>query len=235
MVTEYIPDIIDTFAFSPGTEKVLRRCESGNSRHELEVLKLAIRMDFYGKKLGPKLSRLLENNLNNEEKHDISKEVAMVRTVGAQALGVYDALLEMPEGTLPEETRVQLIHDAGQIVADAMDESSRIVERSAKIFALTSDKLDPQAVDKVAKQICRFVYLCFEDFESKVPKDADIETKLQWNEFDEAVRKIMRERIKKFDDMLTNELQMPTLKQLGTTLSPDQQVRAMIDTVPFVD
>lgn len=193
------------------------------------------RMKFYGKQLGPKLSQLIQDSVEESNAHDISKEVAVVKAISSQSVGIYDSIMELPDGAVPNATRTQLLHDAGQVAISALDQATRMVERSAKIFALTTERVDPLAVDKVAKQICRFVYICFEDFETELPEDADEETVKQFVEFDEAVRKVMLDRIRKFDTMVAEELQLPTLKQLGTTITPDQQIMAMIDSVPFTE
>lgn len=184
------------------------------------------RMNFYGQRLGPKLSALIQETVEAQNAHDISLEVATVKAISSQSVGIYDSIMELPDGAIPSQARQQLLHDAGQVVVTALEQSTRLVERSAKIFALTAEKIDPLAIDKVTKQICRFVYLCFENYSSEQPG---------YEEFDEAVRKIMIERIQMFDKMVSEELQLPSLSQLGTTITPDQQVVAMINSVPFTE
>ena len=184
------------------------------------------RMGFYAKKVGPKLNALITEALETYKANDISEEITLTRVVATQSVQMYSQLLELPDSALPLQARQQILAEAGAMVTRSMEQATRLVERSAKIFALTTDKIDPSAVDAVVKQICRFVYLCFETYKTNQPG---------YEEFDAAVNKIMVEGVQKFDKMLNEELQLPSLKQLGTSITPDQQTLAMIDTVPFVD
>lgn len=210
-----------------------------DTKYDSAVEKLASipknRMAFYTRRMGPKLKALVEEALEGQNAHDISEEVAIVRAMSQQSLQVYNSLMELDDTKITPQGKAQAMHDAGQIVVTAMDQATRLSERSAKIFALTAEKIDPLAIDKVAKQLCRFVYVCFEDYETELPEGLTTEQILQYKEFDKSVREIMIQQINKFDKMVSEELQLPSIIQNGTNITPDQQVLAMINTVPFVE
>lgn len=205
--------------------------ESTTGGHEIEVgrsieyILPKERMSFYARVLGPKLKAVLEECAAEYKRHNIDEEILITKAVSRDALIVLDSLHELPDTALPRETRAKLLTEAGSIVNQTMEQATRLVERSAKIHALTADKISPTVVDDMVQQMCRFVYLAFEAKHNSGHPD--------FTDFDEAVNKILMERISKFDKMISDDLQLPSLKALGTTITPDQQVLAMDDTVPL--
>lgn len=177
--------------------------------------------DLYIKQLGPKLSVVCRELLNNTKLNDITAEIAVTRTAYLESIGEWGSLAAMIDddqiisvmgGGIDEAAMQRGRHKLQQMIATArndvvegMDRISVLCERQAKIHNLTVDKLPPDAIDGIVKQICRFVHLCFAH---------------DWA------------NIEKFNEMLNQELQLPSLKMIGTMSTPSQDVREMYDTIP---
>ena len=190
---------------SKGSGKRKNPFEHDSSGIEIAIADIPVdQMKLYGKRIGPKLKELLQESLNNSKAHDISEEIALTRQCAGEAVSAYSTLIDM-EGLVDETKRKMALHEAASVVMGQMDSVAKLVERAAKIHALTVDKLPPNAIDDCIRQICRFVYQVFGE---------------------------QKEKIEEFDRLLTDEMQLPSLKQLGTTIMPRDQVIAMDSTIP---
>ena len=183
-------------------------------------------MAYYYKVIGPKLKDAL-NALNNDENFlDVSEEVSHMRLIHQENLRVLGMVYESRENMdLPEETRNKCditIRELAPLIANSAEGVIRAVERAAKIQVSLSDKANPHTTEILTRQICQFVYRAF-DAPDIQPGDS-----LQVQQ-DKIAAKL---RIQHFDKMMNEELQLPSLKALGTSITPDQQVLAMDATIP---
>lgn len=97
---------------------------------------------------------------------------------------------------------------SGEIVMQRMRQVIDLFHKSAQIAALEQDKFSPHIINEISKQIMRFAHVCFSEYPNALVK---------------------------FDQLLTEELQLPSIKMGGTTITPDQQVLEMDSTVPLVE
>ncbi len=164
---------------------------------------------MYGRKIGPKMSALLEQIRAKPDYLDVSEELEQARIIHAERWQLYAFTFEtMPDG----EARQTALHIAGQMVDQSLDNLTKLIERASRIMSAKTNGIGPQCADAIVRQMCGFVYQCFDS-----EKD--------------------RTNIMKFDKMLSEKLELPSLKSLGTSRTPsdsiDAQVMAMDDTVPY--
>lgn len=183
---------------------------------------------FYYSRMGPRLRELVDQQRENQKLNDVSGELELMRVANARVVDVYEALIiqhDSPEaaaalggGITPEciENGKRKLSDALQVASDtlrtAMKENVAMAEAAAKIHNLTVDRISPDMMDSIVRQICGFVHICFSD---------------NW------------EAVERFDQMLTEKLQLPSvISSMGTKLTPansvtpTQEVQAMINTIP---
>jgi hypothetical protein len=183
---------------------------------------LAERMAYYQNKIGPKFTALLkEMKDNSPDLFDVSEEINQIRAAHCEVeMKLFSTVLENAEklgNQAPDALRI-----AASMLQNSADNVIRSIERAARIQAQTAEKMSPMAMEQTVKQICQFVYRAF-DAPGIVPGDS-LEVQQQKQE--------AHRRIQHFDRMLNDELQLPTLKSLGTSITPDQQVLAMDASIP---
>lgn len=204
----------------------------GRGNDTLAKLIPSDRMAFYAKHVGPKLKALLQeaDEVYKGKEHDITEEVQMTRAVGIRAVTYFSGIMELTPGQVPPDRQQQLLAESGSMVIAAMDQSSKLVERAAKIYNLTAEKISPTAIDSIVQQICRMIYTVFE---------APINSGKGYEEFDDAVNAIMKARITALDNMLSEELELPSIAEIPSIANRKRvsdQIFAMEATVPrFVE
>ena len=177
-------------------------------------------MAYYQKVIGPKLKAVIDRIKSAPDFLDVSDEVAHIRVTHEQNIAVYNAVFEAQDEL--GDKKDEALRLAGSMLASSADEVIRAVEKAARIQVSMVDKVSPLALETTVRQISQFVFRAF-DMPDIQPGD-DIETQQ---------RKIeAKVRIQKFNRMMTEELCLPTMKSLGTTITPDQQVLAMDASIP---
>lgn len=171
-------------------------------------LKLPIeRLMFYAGRVGPKLKALLEKAAETRKGFDVTEELEMMRVAASQSVQMFGGLLELdPAKAGGEMAKQQLLIETGSVVMNQMDQ---VITAFKKASDMSKNEmvLTPASVNDVVKQIMRFVQITFAD----TPEKVDM-----------------------LDDFLTNELELPSLKRAGTTITPDMVAVAMDATVPYV-
>lgn len=164
---------------------------------------------FFAKRVGPKLRAVLEEAAaDHKSVYSVVEEITLARDAATPIVAIYEKLRYDPPEGIPKQQLDEMLVVAGRSQMTAMDELTRLIERGARIVSLEADKLHPHIIDEVMKQVMRFVQISF-------PNDM--------------------EGLKRFDQLLTEELQLPSLNDgRGTTITPDQQVMAMDSTIPYV-
>ena len=177
-------------------------------------------MAYYARVIGPKLKAVLEQIKSAPDFLDVSEEVAHIRATHEQNVAVYSAVFENQDEL--GDKKDEALRLAGSLLASSADEVIRAVEKAARIQVAMVDKVSPLALEATVKQISQFVFRAF-DMPDIQPGD-DIET--------QELKVEAKLRIQKFNRMMTEELCLPTIKSLGTTITPDQQVLAMDASIP---
>lgn len=183
---------------------------------------------FYTSRIGPKLRDVVNEYRENSKVHDITEEVELTRIANLAAVQQFEVIqlqLDCPAawvaagGGVDDESQErgkailrEMLIKAAENLKDAMRENARMVEMAAKIHNLTVDKMSPDLIESLVRQICGMVHSCFGE---------------HWH------------LIERFDKMIAEKLQLPSvLNAMGTRLSPSNapsttdEVRAMISTVP---
>lgn len=181
----------------------------------------------YTRRIGPKLKAFIEEHFNSENHLDARAELAMLRYVNGERLALLSIVLETqfpdtPEGRRDRDSAKQL---AEQIVMESNMEVISACERVAKIDALAGGKTSPYAIEAVVKQVSRFVHRIFDAEPIAEGDSPDVI----------AEKTAARKRMELFERALDEELELPMLATRGTTITPDMQVRAMDDTIPFCE
>jgi len=168
---------------------------------------------YYGSYLGPKLRELFEQcRRDSQECIDVTDELASLRMNHALTMDLANTLVETANEIKDNPIAAQtMIMSAVQLIDKSANSVITAAEKAAKIMNQQTDAILPGTLDLITRQVCSFVYRIFD------------------GETPEA-----KERIRKFDEALTKELNLPTVK-LGTSITPDQQVLAMDSCIPFVD
>lgn len=179
---------------------------------------------LYGRRIGPKLKALVAEQLENPKHLDVREELAIIRHVNAERLGLLSAVMEMPEGPTEDARAAQreMKSAAEALVMQSNQDVIAACEKVAKIDTLAASNTSPYAIDLVVRQICQFVHRIF---------GADIIT----DKDDEAtiiLKQEAHERIRLFEEALDTQLELPSIKGRGTTITPDQQVIAMDGMIP---
>jgi len=177
-------------------------------------------MAFYQGVIGPKLKAVIDRIKSAPDFLDVSEEVAHVRVVHEQNVAVYDAVFENQDQL--GDKRDEALRLAGSLLNSSADDVIRAVEKAARIQVAMVDKVSPFALEATVRQISQFVFRAF-DMPDIQPGD-DIET--------QKLKVEAKLRLQKFNRMMSDELCLPTMKSLGTTITPDQQVLAMDASIP---
>lgn len=170
-------------------------------------------MGFYAKHIGPKLTELLNDALAIQA-FDISEEIGIIRASLITQVEQFSGLNELRNdpATAPKTDEAILQYNtlynmAAESLRQGMNAITFQVERQAKIHNMVAEKIHPNAINDVVRQINRMVHEVF-------GQD-------HW------------ELVERFDQKLTDELQLPSLKNQGTTITPDQEVTLMDASVPL--
>ncbi len=174
----------------------------------------------YGKRIGPKLKALMEHFYSEGNHIDVREELALIRAVHTQRQELLSTVMEVQYKDIEAER--QAINLAGQIAMDSAHSVITACEKVAKIDAIAGAQQSPHAVDMVVGQINQFIYRIF-----------DAGPVLDTDSPEERARKEeAHQRIDLFEKTMDAELELPSLKSRGTTITPDQQVLAMDDMIP---
>lgn len=167
----------------------------------------------YSSNMHPKLRALMEGFADNTQIFNISEEIALAQVLHSQNVDQYNAVFSLfIEDVFPDKkVGEQALALAAEVMNASNENVTRLIERYAKIVALTAGKIHPQAMDSMCKHICKIVYRIFDQGK---PENQEL--------------------IDKFNEELSRELDLSSLAALGTTYTPDQQVTAMDSAVPFV-
>lgn len=196
-------------------------CATGNTKNYVVSQET---MGTYQKKVGPKLKAVLERIAADTRVMDVTEQLTHMRCVHEQSLAMYSDIFELEFADTLEGRNAK--HEALRLAGMMLNETGRevinAVEKAAKITTLAIGPVDPNAITNITKQICGFVHRVF-DISDTAPQNTE----------DEKARFLeAKKRIVHFDRMLTEELQLPSLRALGTVITPDMQVLAMDDTIP---
>ena len=166
-------------------------------------------MAFYAKRVGPKLRALLEEANQERRGYEVTEELDLARGIVAHEVMVLSQLMETDDKCFEGgyEAKEQLLAVARANVLSGMERIVALVEKASRIVANAANRCSPHVIEEVTKQIMRFAHISFAEYPGA---------------------------IEKFDNFLTNELELPSIKSLGTKITPDMQVAAMDSTVPFV-
>lgn len=189
------------------------------------------KMTFYKRHFGPKLRALVEAAEQDSKArglHDISEEIALTKATLSHSIQFYNGVNELTADQVKsEDDRQRLLAESGAVVRGGLDHVTKLIERSAKIFALTAEKMDATAIDSITRQIMAFVFRCFDAYERhKEPG---------WEEFDDAMEAYLQGKLLEFNRLMDEELQLPSLKNIGTNMTPDQTALLMDATIPYTE
>lgn len=178
------------------------------SRNEITVT--PAQMAFYAKRVGPKLRALLEEANQERRGYEVTEELDMARGVVASDVQILSQLMETDDKFFEGgyAAKEQLLANARANVLSGMERIVALVEKASRIVANAANRCSPHVIEEVTKQIMRFAHISFAEYPGA---------------------------IEKFDNFLTNELELPSIKSLGTKITPDMQVAAMDSTIPFVE
>lgn len=227
-VKNAIGDICGAVKLVPGMD-VCYRCSSRTVKDSASSIeaKYAImskeHKGYYLRKLNPKLQEAILNQRAQTKLNDIAEEIELVRMANEKAVEVYSAtqaMMDMPEaiaalgGGIDDESMARgkarlaiMFDDASKLLKEAMRENADLVEKAAKIHNLTVDRLSPDAIADIAKQITSFVHIIWGH---------------DWD------------GLERFDKLLSAKLNLPSVVgNMGTTITPSQEVRKMDSTVPL--
>jgi hypothetical protein len=183
------------------------------------------KMGFWRARMGPKLKSLVEEAMNGPA-HDVQEEIALTKAALEPLIRTHNGLLELTADAFKggEQSRNELLAQSGEQVKNAMAHVITMTEKSAKIFALTAEKMDSRTIEGIVQQLVVFVYEAFDNYERHDEPG--------WEEFDDAMEFYLKRQLMVFDTRINEKLQLPSLKNQGTTITPDQEALLMDSTVP---
>lgn len=184
---------------------------------------------FYANKLSPKLTAMLTESAAHGALNNLRCEIELLRAENVRVAQLYDVLLNLQEsdeaaaaagGGIDVEQilngrkllRTQL-DNAARAMKEALVENAIAEERYANVLSKTVDRMPPDAMQELVKQIIAAAHICFgRDFEG----------------------------LQRFDKMLSEKLNLPSVVgSMGThitphnaPITPTQEVTAMVNTVP---
>lgn len=108
--------------------------------------------NIYALRTSKRLSALVaEIEKNPDERMQLAQEIDATRAFATEAIATASAILEKESMSLESKvTAIKLAHDS-------LAEVSNLVEKHAKICALTDGLLSPSQVDAVIKQVAEIV------------------------------------------------------------------------------
>lgn len=108
--------------------------------------------NIYAIRTSKKLAALVEEiEKNPDERMQLAQEIDMTRAFATEAVATASAVLEKDSMSLDAKvTAIKLAHES-------LNEVSALVEKHAKICALTDGLLTPSQVDAVIKQVAEIV------------------------------------------------------------------------------
>lgn len=162
---------------------------------------------FYARHVGPKLKALLEQAASERKGFDVTEELEIMRVTASQSVALLSGVMEIDADKIGGAVaKQQLVVETSATVLSQMDQVVTAFKKASDM-SKNEKVLTPATVNDVVKQIMRFVQITFAD----TPEKVDM-----------------------LNDYLTNELELPSLRQAGTNITPDMVARAMDDTVPYV-
>lgn len=178
------------------------------AKHKALNCSIELKM-FYATRVGPKLRVLLEQAAAQREGFSVTDELEVMRVAAAQSVQMFGGLMELDDAKVNggAQAKQQLLIETASVVLNQMDQVVTAFKKASDM-AKNEHVLTPSGVNEVVKQIMRFVQITFAGEPEKVAM---------------------------LDDFLTNELELPSVKQSGTTITPDMVAVAMDATVPYVE
>lgn len=166
---------------------------------------------FYRRVLCTTLQKHVEENLAAPVSDQLSilEELAIMRQIASESVQVYAVAIEgLKDKNNKEAENLRIM--AGQLCADSLKMVADFCEKAARIDSLQRDKFSIHTINSVVAQITNM-------FHSVCEKSGN------------------RELAEAFEEKVRNELRVPAAinnTNSGTSLTPDQDVTEMDDTVP---
>jgi hypothetical protein len=129
-----------------------RYCRThGGSKNRKRTYK-AMSQNSYSKYVGPNLQAKLKelSGISPAERNSLKDEVDFTRILATESLACFDA--SMAEG-VPDSMKVK----ASMIARNALESVAKMVERAAKVNALSEKTIDFEYIDFVTNQFTRIV------------------------------------------------------------------------------
>lgn len=171
-------------------------------------------MAFYNRRLGPKLAAYVKENLEAplKEQRQVYNELALLRVSAGDAVQMYSAALEAQDSpTIKPEAKQDLLIQTGLFMRQMLDQVIRTAKIASEIEAAGKDKFSANDLHDVVNQLVHIVKNSFDAYP---------------------------EAIEQFDLLLSTELKLPTInangEYVGTTITPDQDVLDMDNSVPII-
>jgi hypothetical protein len=163
---------------------------------------------FYSRYLGKTLSQALDASADRMpgELLQAYEELALIRESVGPAILMYDAALQ--------SDKLDLQMSAGAVMREALGEVVRTCQAIAQMEGAAKDRVSVVALRTIVDQIVRVAYDVFSD-----------------PEIDAVVGQRLAER---FEEQVRNRVRLPREGGGGTTVTPDQDVAEMDDSVPRI-
>lgn len=148
----------------------------------------------YGRVFGPKLKSLIAKIDDDGNPFSVTSEIEVARGIHVDSIRLYEefnAIIEaMPTTTLAEcQAQRQAFTLNNSILVDSNDRVLSALERCARITTQVCERVSPQYIALISKQILNMIYRCFDNDQPE-----------------------FQEGIAKFERMIDEELQLPTIK-----------------------
>lgn len=179
---------------------------------------------FYGRRAGPKMkeSLLRAYRVGRDNPTDARAELAILRSTVEERFALLSEIIEAD--FKDEKQKRSCVIEMQSAVTAACEDAIRTCERIARINATFVNGLDPEALTKIVQQFNQLIFTIFDEGE---PLPGDDESTADR-------KRIMQVRLKQLDKALDEELQLPSLKNKGTHITPDRIVTAMDASIPYV-
>lgn len=172
----------------------------------------------YHSVMGPKLKDLVACLDGANDPYDAMSELEQSRGAHVEMMRIFEETQAYIE-TLPTQTEQQrMLKKEARILAvgmlnDSLQNVYSAMERCARITSMVCDKLHPQYIAGLTRQITEMIYLCFDNGQPE-----------------------MQPYIDKFEKMLDERLQLPTVKgecsNVQTVAYSEEAMAAMDLSVP---
>lgn len=160
---------------------------------------------IYSKKLGPTLAKALEEAVSqpNGEMLRVYEELALVRLSSQESVRLFSAVYELPDDH-PKKSESLLM--TGSLMRESLQEVIKVAQTAASIESQQNDRVSIQHLAAVVEQIVRLAY--------------------------EAFGEDHLDLVQNYESLIRGKVRLPKPGSDGTTITPDQDVMEMDDTVP---